>query len=392
MDFLKIFFLVSVFVAPIMLVVGALMFLILAGIPGTIMWVLGVLFYARTILLFILIILSPVAFFCVWWPPLQGFFKKWWSQFIQWTFLVPVSFFFFWAAIQINEFTKKGDVLEPALWKYILGLLTIFLAASVPFKMGGAVGAVIAGYAKKYGTSALGVAKGTAWNTANRQMESRFGGVSYRSVAAGIKEAKERSDQESMAPGRAKASEATERLVTKAQWLPGLKTVGQGWGKLDPRNLRGRLSHRGNPLMSAKDQERARVNQRSKEYEDVKDFITTEDVFKGVEAPTNANINEQIARMQARARKHYKIDDKEDIERLKANMRSAGKSEDEIDRAERSIRRSTNNLGCIKNDEDAQAILRRQNITLTPAQQVQIKANEINTAAGQGAFLDSTDD
>jgi len=376
--------------APVTILFAALVLLVLAGVPGLIMWVLGFLFYVRTILLFILIILSPIAFFCVWWPPLQGFFKKWWNQFIQWTFLVPVSFFFFWAGIRIYEIT--GSTGEAALWKYILGLLTIFLAASVPFKMGGAVGAVIAGYAKKYGTSALGVAKGTAWNTANRQMESRFGGVSYRSVAAGIKEAKERSDQESMAPGRAKASEATERLVTKAQWLPGLKTVGQGWGKLDPRNLRGRLSHRGNPLMSAKDQERARVNQRSKEYEDVKDFITTKDVFKGVEAPTNANINEQIARMQARARKHYKIDDKEDIERLKANMRSAGKSEDEIDRAERSIRRSTNNLGCIKNDEDAQAILRRQNITLTPAQQVQIKANEINTAAGQGAFLDSTDD
>lgn len=200
MAFLKIFFMVSVFVAPIMLVVGALMFLILAGIPGAIMWVLGVLFYARTILLFILIVLSPIAFFCVWWPPLQGFFKKWWNQFIQWTFLVPVSFFFFWAAIQINEFTKQGNN-EPALWKYILGLLIIFLAASVPFKMGGAVGAVISGYAKKFGTGALGVAKSSAWNTTNRQMEKNVG-HSFRSVGGAWKDYWTKKDQYSMANSR----------------------------------------------------------------------------------------------------------------------------------------------------------------------------------------------
>ena len=206
------------------IILGIILFFIMALIPSIIMFLLGFLFYARVIMLFILIVISPLAFLCISWSPAQGLFKKWWDQFIKWAFMVPVAFFFFWMAILVHN-AFDGEF---TLWGYITGIIMMVLAATAPFKMGGAIGGMINGVAKKYGGQALGWGKGAAWTGINRGMEKR-GLQSFRTMKAGFQQGQKKLDEELMVPKSARSQAWSERYWTRASAR--INPVGFNMGK-----------------------------------------------------------------------------------------------------------------------------------------------------------------
>jgi len=73
-------------------------------IAGFILFLIGGLFLLRNIILWILVILAPLAFFMWILPQTQGFFKKWWNQFISWCFVgVGGAFFVFLAQVLFTQ-------------------------------------------------------------------------------------------------------------------------------------------------------------------------------------------------------------------------------------------------------------------------------------------------
>lgn len=73
---------------------------------GVIYFILAFTFLVRYVMLWILVILSPLAFLAFAFPGGKKFWSQWWSNFISWTFLgIPVAFFLFLAA-QMMEIIK----------------------------------------------------------------------------------------------------------------------------------------------------------------------------------------------------------------------------------------------------------------------------------------------
>lgn len=159
----------------LMIVGGILIFILLQLVPTIFFFALGFLFYIRNWFLIFLIAASPLAFLFISFSPLQPLFKKWWDQFLKWTFMVPVSFFFIWVAVKIGEgsqlVTIKGDaggiITGPGLGDYILGVTMLFLAITAPITMGGAVMKVWSGAGKKL----VGMVGGWGWRKANASIE-----------------------------------------------------------------------------------------------------------------------------------------------------------------------------------------------------------------------------
>lgn len=80
--------------------IGAFVFLLFA-----------LLFFIRYIALWILVILSPIAFLCYVLPQTRGVWSKWWNQFIQWSIIgIPAAFFLYLANIIIREISAGGGL------------------------------------------------------------------------------------------------------------------------------------------------------------------------------------------------------------------------------------------------------------------------------------------
>jgi hypothetical protein len=77
-------------------------------IAGITYLVLASIFFMRYIMLWVLIILSPLAFLAFAFPGAEKFWNQWWSSFITWAFVgIPVAFFLFLANRMMNEARKQ---------------------------------------------------------------------------------------------------------------------------------------------------------------------------------------------------------------------------------------------------------------------------------------------
>ncbi|MBI2038532.1 MAG: hypothetical protein HYT19_01240, partial [Candidatus Nealsonbacteria bacterium] len=82
---------------------------------GLVILLYALLFIVRIILLWLLVILAPLAWFCSILPNTQKFFKMWWNYFIQWAFVGAFAGFFLWLGkdlsateIPLPELTYTG--------------------------------------------------------------------------------------------------------------------------------------------------------------------------------------------------------------------------------------------------------------------------------------------
>jgi hypothetical protein len=134
-------------------------------------------FAARYMVIWLLVILSPLAFACYILPATRKIWDLWWKQFIQWSIIGITMGFFLYLADQFStqiptidpEFTKGvGGAILPALFPLI------FLALGFVFGLTtGAMGTekIMAGFKK--GTTAAGrTATSIGWERARRGAEA----------------------------------------------------------------------------------------------------------------------------------------------------------------------------------------------------------------------------
>jgi len=82
-------------------------------------------FMARYIVIWILVILSPLAFACYILPATKKYWTMWWNQFLQWSFIGAICGFFLYLAMQLAN-------LDPNTFKAPEGFATAVLPYFVP--------------------------------------------------------------------------------------------------------------------------------------------------------------------------------------------------------------------------------------------------------------------
>ncbi|MFY9484532.1 MAG: hypothetical protein WAP74_02825 [Patescibacteria group bacterium] len=139
-------FVSAIYVAGGYLVLGAVLLAALAIIvPSIFILILAVLFYVRTYVILALAAVSPLAFIAFALPAGQVLFRQWWTQLARWAFMGPIAFFMIWLGIQFTE--AFGGGFEFGI--YLISLTMLYLAISLPFKMGGVITGNVAKYLGK---------------------------------------------------------------------------------------------------------------------------------------------------------------------------------------------------------------------------------------------------
>lgn len=154
------------------------------GIFSAVIYLLyALLFAARYIILWILIIVSPLAFASKVFPkskyitkvfPNLLYWDEWWDQFIQWNVIgIPAGFFIYLSNVAMVKLTAGGIFADSggisvfgALFTYVMPFLFMAIGFFVTMSSGGPVGSKISGLGKqaweKTGGRAIGAAKGAA--------------------------------------------------------------------------------------------------------------------------------------------------------------------------------------------------------------------------------------
>jgi len=104
--------------------------------------ILSFLLWIRKFVIFLLVAVAPVAFILYAFPPTQGLFKQWWSWFLKWTFMGPIVMLLVWVASQIGS--GNCTVTTNGTNNFNISALfaecgVLYLAAIVPFKLGGPI-------------------------------------------------------------------------------------------------------------------------------------------------------------------------------------------------------------------------------------------------------------
>lgn len=197
---------------------GALTFIpkiILIGIfevfAAVVFLLFAALFIIRRIAIWILVILSPIAFVASILPRTSGLFKTWWNQFFQWSIIGVFAAFFLWLGDQIIGIASQGTLVAPAPpgGEGVGSGLTIMLNEVMPF--GIALAMLLVGFFVALQSSAMGA--GGAIKFAQKQGKAGFKWAG----AKGASFAKERWAESPGAKGAAK--------------LASLKALSPGWGE-----------------------------------------------------------------------------------------------------------------------------------------------------------------
>jgi len=78
---------------------------------GCVLLTFGCIFLLRTFIIWFLVILSPLAFFCRIFSFSEQWFKKWWSLFVGWSFVAIPAAFFLYLANHLLVLTKSGTII-----------------------------------------------------------------------------------------------------------------------------------------------------------------------------------------------------------------------------------------------------------------------------------------
>lgn len=102
------------------------------------LWLLVFLFYIRNYILAMLVAIAPLAFMSLALPFTASAFRKWWDQFIKWTFFPAVAgFWLYLGAVALLAMGTTGGLVA-----LVFTGLILWTAIRTPFTLGGGVGAV----------------------------------------------------------------------------------------------------------------------------------------------------------------------------------------------------------------------------------------------------------
>lgn len=138
---------------------------------------LAFLFLARYVMLWMLVIFSPIAFVCYVFKFARKYFEDWWSEFIKWCLVgIPASFTIYlansmMAANPLNVPLSVGG--NQTYWagqlaSFLLPGLILLVGFFITLKFSGAGAAIAIGAAMATGTAALGAVKGIGKAAANK--------------------------------------------------------------------------------------------------------------------------------------------------------------------------------------------------------------------------------
>jgi len=108
---------------------------ILLFILAILLLCLAFLFLVRNWMLYILVMLSPLAIMAMVLPSTKKYFTQWWTNMIQWSFMPVASYFFL--ALSVTFGTQIGST-APLMGTVFVGVC-YYLAITTPFKLGGTV-------------------------------------------------------------------------------------------------------------------------------------------------------------------------------------------------------------------------------------------------------------
>lgn len=134
---------------------------------------LAFLLYFRLVAIYLLTILSPLAFVSYGIPGFDKYFKQWWQQFTKWLFILPAMSAVFWLMLVIGE-AGESESIERLLIMYVL----FFTALTLPSKMGGAVIDKASKAFMKY--SGAGWARDASLNAAKDYAQQKGQQIGYR--------------------------------------------------------------------------------------------------------------------------------------------------------------------------------------------------------------------
>jgi len=133
------------------------LFLIVFGfISGSIFFLFSFLFILRYIAIWMLVILSPIAFFCYILPATRGLFNTWWNQFIQWSIIGVAAAFFLWLSSHLLLLSWEGKVMGGTfdMGEKATAPIAEMMNQLLPYSIG--IGFLIAGFFVALTTSAMG--------------------------------------------------------------------------------------------------------------------------------------------------------------------------------------------------------------------------------------------
>lgn len=138
-----------------MLVAALLVVLVMITIPTIILLLLMVISMARYVILFILVVLSPLAILAYFFPPTKSLGQKWLNSFLQWSFMPSMIFFilnlatFFGPKGQninsgeslFQEGSTPTDSISDKVFngivRYLAGLVILYAALYIPTRISG---------------------------------------------------------------------------------------------------------------------------------------------------------------------------------------------------------------------------------------------------------------
>ena len=189
-------YLTRLIVTVIMNLMGSFVLLLMSG-----------LFIVRNIALWLLVILSPLAFLSAV-SPKSGLFKKWSTQFISWTFIgVTASFFVYLSQLLIEVGPSKmmhypdmesgafGTSLMSGLIMNFIPIITLFMGYQAAMSSGATGARIITSRANKIKNWGLGKAKSKAGEritSLRKSAQKSIGEGSKRMIPQGVRDRMER--------------------------------------------------------------------------------------------------------------------------------------------------------------------------------------------------------
>jgi hypothetical protein len=182
------------------------------------------LYICRYIAIWIIVILSPIAFVCMIHPTTQKLWKDWFKQLMQWSFVGATGAFFLYLSLKINSEIRaaydtvgipiEGESFISDSFSAILPLLMVAIFA-------------VMGYMLAIKTSAIGTDKIINIGQSTRRRAVKWGG---KGIYAGGKYGAQKTKEGAQWGGNKIAGDKAKEWSTKKTWGEGETGFG-GWAK-----------------------------------------------------------------------------------------------------------------------------------------------------------------
>ena len=274
-------------------------------ILGFVFFLYTLLFIFRYIAIWMLTILSPIAFASLAHPLLNDWWKKWWAQLISWSFVGVFAGFYLWLSLRVNE--RISDL-------YISGSMTTSaegFATNITshiFPMFVVVAFFVMGFYLSVKTAAMGADKIVNFAQERRKWVQK---QAYRPVGYGKEKAVDYGKEKVERAGRRTSSFVVNRpfVKEKAEKLAAMERWGEqesgisGWAKRRVAVVQKPFRAAGRNMASKIDSnEKALIENYQEKYKNVTDDKELASLYKG-----SANERERYA-IYKQARESGKLD------------------------------------------------------------------------------------